>query len=164
MVIKAKGVVVNHASVVWNLAIAWDGMYSSSKAAVKQLSEVLRLELEPLGVRVVTALIAAVDTDIFVNATRDPFEMPPGSYYAPVWQFLVDTREGKMQVKGEPPDVTARHLVKDILGGARGCIWHGETSMVCKWGSWLLPVWVQDILTSGNRGLSELRNYYAKRS
>ncbi|RYP74976.1 hypothetical protein DL771_002624 [Monosporascus sp. 5C6A] len=76
MLIKAKGVIVNHSSIVRNLLIPWGGIYSSSKAAVKQLSEILRVELEPLGVRVVTALIGAVDTQIFANSHPDAFKMP----------------------------------------------------------------------------------------
>ncbi|KAI1781437.1 hypothetical protein F4818DRAFT_436629 [Hypoxylon cercidicola] len=84
MVIKVKGVVVNHASVVWNLAIAWGGIYNTSKAAVKQLSEVLRVELETLGVRVVTVLIGAVDTTMFANSTWETFEAPLGSYHEPI--------------------------------------------------------------------------------
>lgn len=84
MVIEAQGVIVNHSSVVWNLAIAWGGLYSTSKAAVKQISEVLRVELESLGVRVVTSIIGAVDTPILHNSHRGSFQMPPNSYYEPI--------------------------------------------------------------------------------
>ncbi|KAI0891083.1 putative short-chain dehydrogenase/reductase [Annulohypoxylon nitens] len=160
MVIKAKGVIANHTSIVWNLAICWGGMYSTSKAAVKQLSEVMRIELEPLGVRVVTALIGLVDTHIFANSTVDEFRMPSNSYYEPVRQFIVDTREGRKAAKLENVDVTARYLVDDILGGAKGCIWRGALSTECKWLSTYLPFWLMDILNNKARGLVELKNYY----
>ncbi|RYP58438.1 hypothetical protein DL770_010424 [Monosporascus sp. CRB-9-2] len=133
MLIKAKGVIVNHSSIVWNLLIPWGGIYSSSKAAVKQLSEILRVELEPLGVR-------------------------------PIRQFIVDQREAKKQPKMEHVDVTARHLVNDVLGGAKGLIWRGAASTDAKWLSWLLPSWALEMATNGTRGLSELRHYYAKKS
>ncbi|KAI0180525.1 putative short-chain dehydrogenase/reductase [Hypoxylon sp. FL1284] len=164
MVVKAKGVIVNHSSIVWNLAIAWGGLYSTSKAAVKQISEVMRVELEPLGVRVVTALIGTVDTPIISNSTRDEFQMPSDSYYEPVRQFIVDARNGKLLPKPEPADVTARNIVNDILGGARGCIWRGAVSTDAKWLSWLLPVWALDLINNGARGISELRRYYSKSS
>ncbi|RYP01783.1 hypothetical protein DL764_006070 [Monosporascus ibericus] len=164
MLIKAKGVIVNHSSIVWNLLIPWGGVYSSSKAAVKQLSEILRVELEPLGVRVVTALIGAVDTQIFDNSHPDSFNMPSDSYYQPIRQFIVDQREAKKQPKMEHVDVTARHLVNDVLGGAKGLIWRGAASTDAKWLSWLLPTWALEMATNGTRGLSELRRYYAKKS
>ncbi|KAI1455761.1 putative short-chain dehydrogenase/reductase [Annulohypoxylon moriforme] len=160
MVIKAKGAIVNHSSVSWNLATCWGGMYSTSKAAVKQLSEVLRVELEPLGVRVVTAVIGLVDTHIFANSSVDEFCLPLNSYYEPVRQFLIDTREGKKVVKLENVDVTARYLVDDILGGAKGCIWRGAVSTECKWLSAYLPTWMMDALNNKARGLVELKEYY----
>ncbi|KAK8047613.1 NADPH-dependent 1-acyldihydroxyacetone phosphate [Apiospora saccharicola] len=92
--------IVNHSSVVWNLAIAWGGIYSTSKAAAKQLSEVLRVELEPLGVRVVTAIIGAVDTPIFENSHPGPLKMPSTSYCEPIRPFISEIREGKKQPEG----------------------------------------------------------------
>ncbi|KAI1141862.1 putative short-chain dehydrogenase/reductase [Hypoxylon sp. FL0543] len=163
MVVNAKGVVVNHSSVVSNLAIAWGGMYSSSRAAVRQLSEVMRVELEPLGVRVVTAVIGGVDTPLYANATQYAFNMPPDSYYKPVRQFIEDTRAGKKQPRQEPVDVTARHLVEDIISGAKGCIWHGATAGSCKWLSTWLPLWLLDRLNNGTRGLTELRKIIMQR-
>ncbi|KAI1159137.1 putative short-chain dehydrogenase/reductase [Nemania serpens] len=132
MVIKSKGIILNHSSVVWNLAIAWGGIYSTSKAALKQLSDVLRVELELLGVRVVTAVIGAVDTNIFSNSHPDALRMPSNSYYEPIRQFL-------------------------------SFIWRGTTATTCRWLSGWLPLWLLDMLNNGARGITKLRQYYAKR-
>ncbi|OTB04203.1 hypothetical protein M426DRAFT_164934 [Hypoxylon sp. CI-4A] len=160
LVVEAKGVVANHSSVVWNLAIAWGGLYNTSKAAVKQISEVMRVELEPLGVRVVTVIVGGVDTPIVANSTRDAFQMPADSYYEPVRRFIVDARDGKLLPQGQPVDVTARGIVDDILGGASGCTWRGVMSSRARWLSWLLPIWALDWINNGSRGVSELRSYY----
>lgn len=164
MVIKSRGVIVNQSSVVWNLAIAWGGIYSTSKVAVKQLSEVLRVELEPLGVRVVTPIIGAVETHIFDNSHIGPFQMPSGSYYEPIRPILQEIREGKKQPELTNVDVLARQLVGDILGGARGPVWRGATSTICRWLSNWLPNWLLDSLNNGARGISELQRYYSGKS
>ncbi|KAK7754488.1 hypothetical protein SLS62_003508 [Diatrype stigma] len=164
MLIKAKGVIVNHSSVAWNLPMAWGGMYSTSKAAAKQLSEVLRIELEPLGVRVVSAIIGVIDTPIFTNSHPDGFHMPSGSYYEPVRQFLVDACEGKLQPPMTPVDLAARKLVNEILGGTKGITWLGATATECKWLSGWLPNWLWDTILNGNRGIKELRRYYSGNS
>ncbi|KAK7935171.1 hypothetical protein PG985_000666 [Apiospora marii] len=160
MVIKAQGVIVNHSSVVWNLAIAWGGIYSTSNAAAKQLSEVLRVELEPLGVRVVTAIIGAVDTPIFENSHIGPLKMPSTSYCEPIRPFISEIREGKKQPGLTPVDDIARQMVSDILGGAKGPIWRGATSFICRWLSNWLPNFVLDSLNNGARGTKELHQWY----
>lgn len=137
------------------------GIYSTSTAAVWQLSEVLRVEPEPLGARVVTAIIGAVDTPIFTDSHPDAFQMPAGSYYKPIRQFIVDARDGKLQPpKTSHVDEAARQLVNDILGGVKGCAWRGVTSTECKWLSGWLPNWLLDMLNKWKRGISELRHYY----
>lgn len=40
------------------------GIYFASKAAANSISETLRLEMKPLGVRVVTAMVGAVTTPL----------------------------------------------------------------------------------------------------
>ena len=164
MVIKSRGVIVNQSSVAWNLAIAWGGIYSTSKGATKQLSEVLRVELEPLGVRVVTPIIGAIETHIFENSHTGPFQMPSGSYYEPIRPILQEIREGKKQPELTNVDVLARQLVSDILGGARGPVWRGATSTICRWLSNWLPNWLLDSLNNGARGTSELQRHYSGNS
>ncbi|KAK8092051.1 hypothetical protein PG997_002412 [Apiospora hydei] len=160
MLIAAQGVIVNHSSVVWNLAIAWGGIYSTSKAAVKQISEVLRVELQPLGVRVVTAIIGAVDTPILENSHPGPFQMPSSSYSEPVRPIIAEICQGKTRAGLTAVDEVARQLVDDILGGAQGPVWRGATSTVCRWLSSWLPDWLLDPINNGARGTKELRQYY----
>ncbi|KAI1365721.1 putative short-chain dehydrogenase/reductase [Xylaria arbuscula] len=153
MIIKAKGIILNYSSCC---------MYSTSKAALKQLSNVLRVELEPLGVRVVTAIIGAVHTNIFTNSTSEALQLPANSYYEPIKHFLVDIREGKIHPKEQDVDIAARHLLDDVFRGKDSYIWRGTTSTTCKWLSGWLPLWLLDNLNNGARGVKELSQYYAK--
>ena len=52
MVEKGKGTVVNVGSVVGRIGMPFSGAYSASKFALEGLSESMRMELWPLGVRV----------------------------------------------------------------------------------------------------------------
>ncbi|KAI1779420.1 putative short-chain dehydrogenase/reductase [Hypoxylon cercidicola] len=157
---KARGVIVNASSVLWNIPTPWAGVYTTSKAAVKQLSETMRIEMEPLGVRVVTAIIGAVGTNFFSNALNEPFELPENSYYRPIAKLLEDQRGGTRVPPREHVDVTARNIVNDVLGGASGCIWRGARSTDAKWLTWLLPTWALEWMVNGARGLEELRQHY----
>ncbi|PGH12464.1 hypothetical protein AJ79_04301 [Helicocarpus griseus UAMH5409] len=47
--------------------IPWNAFYNSSKSAARMYSEFLRLEMAPLGVKVVTVMTGVVDTNMIVN-------------------------------------------------------------------------------------------------
>ncbi|MGB0361140.1 MAG: SDR family NAD(P)-dependent oxidoreductase, partial [Endozoicomonas sp.] len=51
---RREGVIVNIGSVSGVLCTPFSGSYCASKAAINILSDVLRMELKPFGVRVVT--------------------------------------------------------------------------------------------------------------
>ncbi|KAI1353512.1 putative short-chain dehydrogenase/reductase [Xylaria sp. FL0043] len=163
LIINARGVIVNCSSVLWNIPTPWAGLYTTAKAAIKQLSETMRVELEPLGVRVVTAIIGGVQTNFFSNALNEPFQLPENSYYKPIEKLLENERAGKHTLQGESVDATARNLVNDVLDGANGCIWRGAKSTDAKWLTWLLPTWALEWIVTRSRGLEELRQQYSNR-
>jgi 1-acylglycerone phosphate reductase len=53
LLLQSKGVVVNIGSISGVAPTPWQGVYAASKAAINHLTHILRLELEPFGVRVV---------------------------------------------------------------------------------------------------------------
>jgi len=55
-------------------------MYNANKAALHTYSDTLRVELAPLGVRVVTVVTRAVKS----NITRTHRTLPDDSYYCPL--------------------------------------------------------------------------------
>ncbi|KAI1359215.1 putative short-chain dehydrogenase/reductase [Xylaria arbuscula] len=160
LIINGHGVIVNCSSVLWNIPSPWAGIYTTSKAAVKQVSETMRIEMEPLGVRVVTAIIGVVETNFFKNGLNESYQLPANSYYKPIHTRLEDQRAGRHVRSGQHADVTAREIINDVLGGAKGCIWRGGQSTTAKWLTWLLPAWALEWLVLGSRGLEELRQYY----
>ncbi|CAM3266904.1 Short-chain dehydrogenase [Pseudomonas gessardii] len=63
-----KGLVVNIGSVSGVLVTPFAGAYCASKAAVHALSDALRMELAPFGVRVMEVQPGAIDTSFAKNA------------------------------------------------------------------------------------------------
>ncbi|KAJ9485201.1 hypothetical protein VN97_g8155 [Penicillium thymicola] len=137
MLVKAKGTILNICSIAGAVRMAWQGIYNSSKAAQTWISETLRIELEPLGVRVLTAMVGEVETKIYQNSR--PLKLPDGSYYKSVESFIVDQASGKLQKTNEKAEVTAHNLVRDVQNGRVGFTWRGGVAGTAKLASWLLP-------------------------
>lgn len=137
------------------MANPYIGIYSSSKAAMIQLSEILRVELAPLGVRVITAMVGAVTTPIHDKAGE--LNLPPGSYYQQIRDLINDIRKGSSKPGSQDVNVVAKNLVHDIIGGRSGLIWRGGTSSLSGYLSWLLPVGFWEKVVNGGRGLDQVK-------
>ncbi|KAF2490218.1 NAD(P)-binding protein [Lophium mytilinum] len=152
LLIEAKGIVANQSSIDAVLSMVWTGVFASSKAAEARMSEILRLELEPLGVRVVTVMCGSADTPMF-GKPGGRMKLPESSYYCGVedeaYKERMDHQRKAMKVQ-----VLAEKLVKDILGGTRGPIWQGALAGLVRFITWGLPAWLVDKLVNGERGLN----------
>lgn len=130
LLMDRKGCILNICSVAGALKLAWQGGYNASKAAATFLSETLRIEVEPLGLRVVTAMVGEVQSQIWQQG--DSYKLPEGSYYKSVERFIVDQMEGKKQAKEEPAETVAKSLVDDVLSGMSGQTWRGGQAGAAK--------------------------------
>lgn len=119
------------------------------------MSETLRVELEPLGVRVVTSICGSVDTPMFAKP-GGPMVLPEDSYYHGIeeaaWKERMDHQRQAANV-----DVIAGELVKDIVSGRRGVVWHGAFASLVKWAGWLNVTWLVDRLINSSRGVSQVK-------
>ncbi len=68
---RAKGIVVNIGSVSGVLVTPFAGAYCASKAAVHALSDALRMELAPFGVRVMEVQPGAIESSFAKNAGHE---------------------------------------------------------------------------------------------
>ncbi len=93
LLLKRGRKVINISSVLGKVPIPWMGIYSASKFAVEAISEVLRYELHPFGVKVIIIEPGAIATSFqketiglmkIINRETSP--------YAPVYQWLEETR------------------------------------------------------------------------
>ncbi|KAG9253802.1 uncharacterized protein F5Z01DRAFT_623235 [Emericellopsis atlantica] len=82
LLIAAKGTIINIGSVVGNMPLPWQGFYGASKAAVAILTDQMRLELSPWGVRAILVTTGVVKTKFFDNLATAP-KLPESSLYYP---------------------------------------------------------------------------------
>lgn len=106
--IKAKGTVAFTGSVAGLMPFVKGSMYSASKAAIHSYADILKVELKPLGVKVVHFVTGAVDTPIADNRTQ-----PQDTYYN-VPEMVKSEEERKNLFKRMPVDVYAKKTVDDV--------------------------------------------------
>jgi 1-acylglycerone phosphate reductase len=143
ILVKSQGAIVNISSIGAKTHTPWLGLYSCSKAAVSMASDTLRLEMKPLGVRVINAMVGMVETNFGDNLVD--VILPNDSFYKPVEVDINNTPGGKGQNMAKNKmkvDVFASQLVGDILAGKRGHIWRGGMSTISRICLAILPTWL----------------------
>lgn len=93
---KSKGIIYNIASVAGPIAIPFQTFYSLSKAALITMSEGLRLELKPLGVRVLSVLPGDTKSEFGARREKIPLDPIYGKRYQKSLEVMErDERNGK---------------------------------------------------------------------
>ncbi|KAI1263147.1 putative short-chain dehydrogenase/reductase [Xylariaceae sp. FL1019] len=154
MLIKSRGCVVNMSSIAGIMPLSWSSVYSSSKAAAKQMSECMRTELAPLGVRVITGIIGAVRTPIHKRA--GDLSLSDGSYYSNLRDHINEVRQGSHKPGAVDPAILCEELVDDIVDGKTGIVWRGGTATGVRYLSWLLPDSIWEKVVNNGRGLDKI--------
>ncbi|KAL4816908.1 hypothetical protein BDW67DRAFT_175178 [Aspergillus spinulosporus] len=154
LLIARRGRVVNLSSVGAVVNTPWIGIYSSSKSAVTQLSETLRLELSPFNVSVVCVMLGTVATSFHANEPQ--VVLPASSWYAAIKVTISRWASGEAGPKGGSVDDAARLILQDVLGTGAGLAWKGPNSGVVRFVSRWCPGWLLDKMMSNGQGLDEL--------
>ncbi len=142
LLIRAHGTIVNISSTGAIVHTPWLGVYSSSKAAVTSASETLRLELEPLGVRVVTAMLGLTKSKFHDNLAE--VVLGEDSRYKQVEKHVQMARipgQGSVGRFEMPVEKLAENVCSDVLGGKSGLIWRGGLSTTMRFLKALMPNW-----------------------
>ena len=142
LLVTAKGTIVNVSSLGSKVNTPYIGLYGSSKAAVTMLSDTLRIEMAPLGIKVITAMTGMVRTRFFDN--MEPVVLPQDSYYKPAEAQVNGTpgQKGSMDRNKMELEVYAERLVRDVLSGKTGPVYRGGLATTSKWLSMLMPFWI----------------------
>lgn len=115
-------------------------MYCASKAALTQASEIWRLELEPLGVRVITVAMGMVKSEFF-SAYKGEVKLPEDSYYKTIKSALDKMMNPAPDDKQLSTEAYAERVANDVENGKSGKIWVGGLSSLVRIGNWMFPVW-----------------------
>ncbi|RAL11345.1 1-acyl dihydroxyacetone phosphate reductase [Aspergillus homomorphus CBS 101889] len=156
MLIKAKGVMCNISSVSGEMVFAWAGVYSSSRSAGTRISETLRLEMAPLGVRVVTVILGGVQT-----SGNDPnkiadLELPPDSHYRKIAAVIDRHKKTIIHPNKQNIDVAAKNIVDDVLGGSGIFVRRGQASTLSWFCNTFLPYRLFTWMINRQSALSEI--------
>lgn len=111
--IKSKsGKIVNISSVSGVLPTPFAGTYCSTKAALTALSDSLRMELAPFGIKVITVQPGGIKTNLSDNADREleRFRKTP---YGPIQNFIV-ARAHASQENATPAEAFAKELINKL--------------------------------------------------
>ncbi|KAJ4415540.1 hypothetical protein N0V82_007262 [Gnomoniopsis sp. IMI 355080] len=154
LLLESKGSIMNICSIVGAANVAWQGAYNSSKAAETMISESLRIELEPLGIRVLTVMLGQVSTQMYANSAI--VHLPEGSPYNKIASTIATQNRGELNFNNEPAEVTARNLVRDAISGRSGKIWRGGLAGTVSLALWLLPTWLFEWIVHLKRGVYDL--------
>ena len=130
LLIAAKGTIVQTGSLAGIMPYVWGSAYNASKAALHAYSNTLRVELAPLGVRVVTVITGGVKS----NIARVHRELPPDSYMLPLKEEY-ERRLTHSQQLGMDTQQYSRGCVRQVLKGdgwfgRQRWIWEGKMSWV----------------------------------
>ncbi|KAL7950860.1 hypothetical protein V8C42DRAFT_307765 [Trichoderma barbatum] len=152
LIIQAKGTIVNTGSVAGYLNVTFGSLYSASKAALMRMSETLRLELAPLGVKVLTVVTGIVPSH--PGSGNTAFQLPPDSLYkaaeASIRVREFEGAESKMDAKEY-----AERYVRAVRNESSGLVWIGQNGSVIKWEK-ALPSSLLDDLVSQGTGLDQI--------
>lgn len=127
LIASGDGRIVNIASVGAVMPLPFCAIYNATKAAIVSLSNTLRLELAPFGVKVITVMSGSVKTNIV-----KPHTLPVGSMYEPYEEIYQERRVKPIMMDAMPREDYAREVVSEIIKASpRNWIWVGTHSFFC---------------------------------
>ncbi|KAJ2999378.1 hypothetical protein NUW58_g14 [Xylaria curta] len=140
MLIRSSGTIVSISSIGGIVPYVYGSSYNATKAALQHWSNTLRVEMAPLGVKVLTIISGEVGTNILKrDADR---ELPEGSFFSPL------AAEFKQHVK-RVPDTTNRFVyaknvvAQSVKTSPPAWFWYGKTTTVIRLLDtfWFRTVW-----------------------
>ncbi|KAI1357454.1 hypothetical protein F5Y08DRAFT_324314 [Xylaria arbuscula] len=132
-------------------SMPFSGAYNASKAAAASLTETLRLELDPLNIRVINLMTGGVRSTFHSNAPDAT--LPPTSLYNVAKEVVEKTMSGADAVNGSDPSQWADEVAKELSKrNPPYWVWKGKFSTIVRLASHL-PVGTLDGTMKGLVGL-----------
>lgn len=152
MLIQGKGTIAFTGSVTGELQFPFSTVYSSSKAALHQYANGLRLEVKPFDVKVVTVCTAGVDTGI-----ADTRPLPENSLYTKIEHGVQERRQMAAKNKPMDPRLFAQKVINQVeRKHPKPFFWQGNNWLLLWIARYLLPRWLVDYIFMKKFKLLEL--------
>jgi short-subunit dehydrogenase len=131
LLIASKGIIINIGSVLGKMPFPWQGYYNASKAAVAIMTDQMRLEFSPWGVRAILVTTGAIRTKFFDNLPSAP-RLPENSLYYPAKDVIEPALAGT-EVEKNAMDVNsyAEVVVNNALRSSpKKHLWSGGKALI----------------------------------
>lgn len=142
---RARGRIVNIGSVGGKITLPFGGALCASKYAIEAITDALRMELHPWGIRVVLVAPAGIATPA-VDALQRDGEAAIATYppegrrrYEAMFRTFLQRAVAK-EKQGSPPTVVARAVLKALTARSPKARYPvGADAVPLTWLPWLLP-------------------------
>ena len=148
--------VVNIGSIVGLFTTPFAGSYCSSKAALHALTDALRMELAPFGIRVITVQPGGVKSSFGDNAEQG-LRLPENSPWLPVKAGIVARAQAGQQGATPTEDFVQPVVDKLLRTRPPAVIRGGKGSVSLVWMKRLLPLRMFNNMLARRFGLDRLR-------
>jgi len=143
--VESHGTIVNISSIGGKAAMAGYGPYASTKFALEGLSDALRRELEPFGVKVIViepgGVVSPMSAQVRIKAEKITHEMTPEhrSRYGGLMHAMVSLAES--YIKDAVPAEKAGQIIADTLVTKRPRTRYtiGRDAAMVRFLNWILP-------------------------
>lgn len=156
---QGSGLILNIASVSSIFVTPFAGAYCGSKAALRMMSDALRMELAPFGIRVVTVHPGAIASGFGHNAKLPQSTLAAQNSWYVAIADKVQMRATLSQQNATPTQGFARELVKAVDRSILPPeLWLGNKSSQLPWLKRWLPTPILDRLLKQRFGLVQLKS------
>lgn len=126
LLIKAQGTIAMIGSINAAINPPYQTSYNASKTAVQSMTDTMRVELAPLGVKVVNVVTGGVETHLHESKVN----LPKGSYYEAAREDIETKKMMRSGWRQEPAEY-AKRVASDLLKpNPAPWIWRGGMATV----------------------------------
>ena len=143
--------VINNTSIAAILPMPIQSVYNSSKAAIASMTDSLRMELAPFGIKVVDLRTGAVKTNFFKNiagSDKAP-HLPEGSIYGVARKEIESMMSGEgFFEQAENAEDWAKNVVRDLSKkNTPNQVWRGMSAGMARWAQNAPQGWLDGIMS-----------------
>lgn len=155
LVAAGDGRIANLGSVTGTMAYPFASVYASTKGSLHSWNDAIRVELAPLGIKVINLCTGGVKTNIASQAP--PRVLPEDSFYKSIEQQILKIRRETVESDAMPAADYAKQVVAAVTRKQPPLwLWAGTSSWKIWFITTFMPRWFMDVTWTKRFGLAAL--------